>query len=133
MDAYLTKPVSLAELARAVSPAVNSEGSADVFARIQSPDTSARARARLVEEWPKLRGAATNALAGGSCESLRQLGHYLHSTALLTGDAKLAVLCQRLATAAAKQDVLQGRALVSELDALVERWSSTPAKSIATA
>ncbi|HUR57219.1 MAG TPA: ATP-binding protein, partial [Opitutaceae bacterium] len=128
MDAYLTKPVSLADLARAVSPAITDAGSADIFARILSPDTSARARARLVEEWPKLRGGATNALASGHCESLRQLGHYLHSTALLTGDTSLAALCQGLSTAATKQDVLRGRALVAELDALVERWSPVPAE-----
>jgi len=69
----------------------------DIFARLDSPATLARARATLHAEWPALRAATATAVAGGDPAALRRLGHYLHTSALLLEDPALAELCARLA------------------------------------
>ena len=61
MDAYLTKPISLAELERAVRQPGAMPG--DLFARLYSNDTTLRARAQLRSDWSRLRERTESALA----------------------------------------------------------------------
>ncbi len=101
MDAYLAKPVSLDELARALAPTESAPANAgDIFSRLHSPATLARARDTLRIEWPRLRADTSAALAGGDHAAAHRLAHYLRTTALLVGDATLADLCTTLARSA---------------------------------
>ena len=102
MDAFLAKPVSLAELSRTLGAPLPAAPAADIFARLDSPATLARARATLRAEWPALRAATATAVAGGDPTALRRLGHYLHTSALLLKDPELIDLCARLSDPAAQ-------------------------------
>ncbi len=116
---FLAKPVSLAALAAALDAAPapenqkpeveNRKSDADIFARLRTPATLARARSTLRVEWPRLRATAESALAAGDRTALRGLAHYLQSTALLLEDTVLAALCTRL-TAAVQPDSLESPA-----------------------
>jgi len=124
MDSYLTKPVSLAALENAVGRPAAKSG--DVFARLQSKDTTAEARARLAEDWPRMRGETETALGAGDHEALRRLGHFLKSTALLINDDQLADLCRRLSSASVAQQTDEGRELLGEVDRLIADWPTEP-------
>ena len=112
MDAFLSKPVSLAELSRTLGAPLPAAPASDIFARLDSPATLDRARATLRAEWPALRAATATAVAGGDPTALRRLGHYLHTSALLLKDPVLAELCARLADPA-----VQPSAVLAAVDA----------------
>ena len=137
MTAFLAKPVSLAALSAALdAPSVtppsalenqNSKiepppSSADIFARLHTPATLARARATLRAEWPRLRATAESALAADDRAALRGLAHYLQSTALLLDDATLGALCTRLTASAAPASPEDPRALLAALTAHFAAW-----------
>lgn len=125
MDVFLTKPVALAELEQALR-LPGAEGG-NLFARLQSPSTTARAQAALLGEWPAQRSRTETSLVAGDRESLRRLGHYLRSTALLVGDERLGQLCRELSAAAGAADpAAEGRRLLEELDTHFRNWPAGP-------
>jgi CheY-like chemotaxis protein len=125
MNAYLTKPISLAELEQAVGqPAAPRD---DLYARLQSGDTTRAARARLGEDWPRMRHQTETALASGDREALRRLGHYLKSTALLIGDDQLGELCQLLSRFPPRENPEDDRRLLGEVDQFLARWFTAKA------
>ncbi len=136
MTAFLAKPVSLAALSAAleappVTPAPASENpkskfenpnsSSDIFARLHTPATLARARATLRAEWPRLRATTESALAAGDRTALRGLAHYLQSTALLLDDTTLGALCTRLTAAAQSDSPESPAALLAAVAAHLDR------------
>jgi len=127
MHEFLAKPVSLANLARALDPAASANpaltaDAGDIFSRLAAPATLARARATLRSEWPSRRTAAETALAGGDREALRRLAHYLQSTALLLDDTTLLELCARLSAASASDAAEDQHGLLAALDTHLAAW-----------
>ena len=130
MDEFLAKPVSLAALDRALAPAVSTPGpDADIFARLHTPATLARARATLCAEWPRLRTTTAAALAAADPAALPRLAHYLQSTALLLDDSALLELCARLSATAASGSAENSRALLAAVDSHLAAWPHPPSPS----
>lgn len=119
MDAYLTKPISLAELEKAVGRPGAMPG--DLFARLYSKDTTLRARAQLRSDWSRLRERTELALAEGDARALRSLGHYLKSTALLTQDDELAALCEEFGNGALA-NVATGPEFLAAVENHIASW-----------
>jgi len=113
MDAYLVKPVSLAVLEKTLGPGVAAPR--DVFARLQSAETTRLALAQVRGDWPRMRAETEKALAAGDREALRRLGHYLKSSALLLNDERLGELCRRLSRTAAEGGSEDDPALLQEV------------------
>ena len=132
MHEFLAKPVSLSALARALAPAapaitqLAADISLDIFARLATPATLARARATLRAEWPQLHTTTTTALAAADPDALRRLAHYLQSTALILDDAALLELCARLSRSAAPDSTENPRTLLAALDAHLNSCPSPP-------
>jgi signal transduction histidine kinase/CheY-like chemotaxis protein len=126
MHAFLTKPVSLAELGAALSPIPPSAETAalsrDIFTHLASPATLNRTQAVLRAEWPQLRLATESALEAGDTDSLRRLAHYVHTTALLLDDHALGELCARVSPSAAPGGGQNPRALLAAFDSHFASW-----------
>jgi hypothetical protein len=126
----LVTDLMLAALARALAPADSTPGpDADIFARLHTPATHARARTTLCAEWPRLRTATTAALAAADPAALRRLAHYLQSTALLLDDSALLELCARLSATAASGSAENSRALLAAVDSHLAAWPHPPSPS----
>lgn len=125
-DAFLVKPVSLATLARALTPA-GEPAAPDLFAQLHTPTATARTRALLVDEWPRLRGETEAAVAAGDGAALRRLAHYLQSSALLLADATLLGLCRRLSSFSAADGADNPRAPLDEIEHHFATWPASPA------
>ena len=125
MDEFLSKPVSLGELNRALgrsAPVIHDAASGDIFSRLHTPSTAGRVHAALRAEWPRLRATAESSLAAADRAALRRLGHYLQTTALLLDDRALAELCTRLSAAAAPGSADSPRALLAAVDSHLAGW-----------
>ena len=116
LEAFLTKPVTLATLAAALDPAAPAPPSANVFERLHAPERIATTRAALVRDLPPALGRLRSAHAAGDLAAVRQQAHFLLSSALLADDAALAEWCRRLEIAAATGRTEAVRAPLAEFD-----------------
>lgn len=122
MAEFLTKPVSLAELARAFGPpAPLSTASDDVFSRLRAAGQLARTREVWTAEWPLIRAKLEAAVAASEAATIARHTHYLRSTALLLGDTALADAIRALADAAHAGDWPATRTRLDELIARAGR------------
>jgi CheY-like chemotaxis protein len=117
MDAFLTKPVSLAALADALP--VSPPPDQSVFAYLHTPAAVEKTRRMLAAEWPRLRSEAQAGLDCGDTATLVRVAHYVESSALLADDAQLLDGCRRLSRAARVRG--ENDACLAALDAMEKR------------
>jgi len=100
MDAFLEKPVRLADLATAVAAGGVPVSGSDIFAHVRVSGQADRVREIFVAEWAGVHADLRGAIDARAPDPIMRRTHYLRSTALMLGDPALAAAAQGLDTAA---------------------------------
>jgi CheY-like chemotaxis protein len=114
-DAYLLKPVSLAELTSAIdgAPTVQNESSDLLRARL---------RACFLDEVPRQAAELERLIANQDWDTCQAKAHYLKNSATVVEDHELSAVLGRMENAAAARDVAKLKAAWTEARAMLSRW-----------
>lgn len=103
MAIFLTKPVSRADLQSALR-GIAAEPH-DLFSTLRSTDVDSMTRTRTLDELPAVCAALQQAVAARDSSEQRRLVHYLHNSALVIGDEKLASAAKAISRAESQADL----------------------------
>jgi CheY-like chemotaxis protein len=101
MDAFLEKPVTIAQLDVALDEACEPKPR-DLFSILRANETPLAPvmRTRVREELPALREALSIAATAANWPEVRRLAHYVRNSALVLGDARLTSTAEEIVRAA---------------------------------
>ena len=118
IDVFLTKPVELDSLARALCP----DGAAPVGPSQRHEELTARLRSQFRAEAAVQRAAVLAGLEEHDSPAVRSTAHYLRNSAIVVQADELAAACARLEQAAETADHPAMLAAWRECDGALARW-----------